>query len=181
MSDSQSRNPFNRRDLFLGAGLFTLLGLQQASAGGHTGPRLQLSEEEQAALEQANDKLVADFVADYSKRDAAVLDKYVSDDIVYQITEGMPEVIGRDAFFKHNDNMLKGLEKVEWINKRQFAIGQVVINERIDEFYPYPGSKVPRMRFHVAGYFLIKDGQIEVWRDFTYPGAKQLIEPAPKA
>ena len=64
---------------------------------------------------------------------------------------------------------------------RQFAIGQVVINERIDEFYPFPGSKVPRMRFHVTGYFLIKDGKIEVWRDFTYPGAKQLIEPAPKA
>jgi limonene-1,2-epoxide hydrolase len=56
-----------------------------------------------------------------------------------------------------------------------------VINERIDEFYPFPGSKIPRMRFHVAGYFLIKDGKIQVWRDFTYPGAKQLIEPAPKA
>ena len=26
-----------------------------------------------------------------------------------------------------------------------------------------------------------KDGKIQVWRDFTYPGAKQLIEPAPKA
>jgi limonene-1,2-epoxide hydrolase len=181
MSDPQTLESIKRRDLFLGAGLFALLGLTDAHAGGHTGPRVVLSEEEQAALEKANDKLVADFVADYAKRDAAVLDKYVSDDIIYQITEGRPEVIGREAFFKHNDNMLKGLEKVEWINKRQFAIGQVVINERIDEFYPFPGSNIPRMRFHVAGYFLIKDGRIQVWRDFTYPGAKQLIEPAPKA
>ena len=67
------------------------------------------------------------------------------------------------------------------VSNSKFAIGQVVINERIDEFYPKPGSKVPRMRFHVAGYFLIKDGRIQVWRDFTYPGAKQLIEPAPRA
>ena len=33
----------------------------------------------------------------------------------------------------------------------------------------------------LAGYFLIKDNQIQLWRDFSYPGAKQLIEPAPKA
>ena len=93
----------------------------------------------------------------------------------------MPEVVGREKFFNHNDRMLKGLEKVEWINLRQFAIGQIVINDRIDEFFPYPGSKTPRMRFRVAGYFLIKDNQIQLWRDFSYPGAKQLIEPAPKA
>ena len=181
MADPKPLDHINRRDLFMGAGLFALLGMNEAMAGGHTGPRELLSEEQQAALEQANDKLVADFVADYAKRDAGVLDKYVSDDIIYQITEGMAEVVGREAFFKHNDNMLKGLEKVDWINVRQFAIGQVVINERIDEFYPFPGSRVPRMRFHVTGYFLIKDGKIQVWRDFTYPGAKQLIEAAPKA
>ena len=37
------------------------------------------------------------------------------------------------------------------------------------------------MRFHVSGYFLIQDNRIKVWRDFSYPGAQQLIEPAPKA
>lgn len=181
MSGQHPLDLINRRELFMGAGMLALLGMQEALAGGHTEERIQMSEDEQAALEKANDTLVADFVRDYATRDASVLDKYVADDIVYQITEGMPEVVGREAFFKHNDNMLKGLEKVDWINKRQFAIGQVVINERIDEFYPFPGSKVPRMRFHVAGYFLIQDNQIKVWRDFSYPGAKQLIEPAPKA
>ncbi len=184
MSEQKLIDYFNRRELLMGAGgasLLALLGNQQAMAGGHTGPRVILSEEEQKALEAANDKLIADFVADYATRDAEVLDKYVADDIIYQITEGMDEIVGREAFFKHNDDMLKGLEKVDWINVRQFAIGQVVINERIDEFYPFPGSRVPRMRFHVTGYFLIKDNQIQVWRDFTFPGAKQLIEPAPKA
>ena len=171
----------SRRDLFMGAGMLAMLGTQDALAGGHTADRPVLSEAEQEALEKANDKLVRDFVDAYAKRDASELDKFVTDDIVYQITQGMPEVVGREAFFKHNDNMLKGLEKVEWFNLRQHTIGQVVINDRIDEFYPFPGSKIPRMRFRVAGYFLIEDNKIKVWRDFSYPGSKQLIEPAPKA
>ena len=178
------RTTLSRRDLFVGAasaGVAGVLGAQPVFAGGHTGNTPKLSKKEQKALEKANDKLVKDFVRDYSTLDANVLDKYVSDDIVYQITVGMPEVVGREAFFKHNDNMLKGLESTEWINLRQETIGQIVINHRIDEFYPFPGSRIPRMRFEVTGYFLIDDGKIKVWRDFTYPGSKQLIEPAPKA
>lgn len=181
MNDQNPLDLINRRDLFLGAGLFAMLGMQDALAGGHTAPRIELSEEQQLALEKANAELVSNFVADYSTRDADVLANYVSDDIVYQITTGMPDIVGKEAFHKHNANMFKGLDKVEWVNLRQFAIGQVVINDRIDEFYPFPGSKTPRMRFRVAGYFLIEDNQIKVWRDFPYPGAKQLIEPAPKA
>jgi limonene-1,2-epoxide hydrolase len=173
--------PLNRRQLVLGASVLAMLGIHNATAGAHTGPRIELSEEEQAALEKANDALVANFVKDYATRDADVLSRYVADDIVYQITTGMPEVVGIEAFRKHNDSMFKGLEKVDWINLRQFAIGQIVINDRIDEFYPYPGSKTPRMRFRVAGYFLVEDNKIKVWRDFPYPGSKQLIEPAPRA
>ena len=181
-SEQSPLDLINRRDLFMGASMLAMLGVQDAAiAGGHTAPRIELSEEEQFALEKANETLVTNFVNDYSTLDADVIGKYVSDDIVYQITPGMREVVGREAFHKHNANMFKGLDKAEWVNLRQFAIGQVVINDRIDEFYPYPGSKTPRMRFRVAGYFLIENNKIKVWRDFPYPGAKQLIEPAPKA
>jgi limonene-1,2-epoxide hydrolase len=181
MSDQNPLDLINRRELVMGAGMLAMLGMQEALASGHTAPRIQLSEEEQAALEQANDALVAGFVNDYAARDANMLSKYVADDVVYQITTGMPEIVGREAFLKHNDNMFQGLDKVEWITLRQCAVGQIVINDRIDEFYPYAGSKVPRMRFRVAGFFLIENNEIKVWRDFPYPGAKQLIEPAPKA
>jgi len=37
------------------------------------------------------------------------------------------------------------------------------------------------VRFRVTGYVLIKENMTQVWRDFGYPDAKQLIEPAPKA
>jgi limonene-1,2-epoxide hydrolase len=181
MSDRNPLDLINRRELVMGAGMLAMLGMQEALAGGHRAPRVQLTEEQQAALEKANDTLITGFVNDYASRDADVISKYVADDVIYQITTGMPDIVGREAFHKHNDNMFKGLDKVEWVNLRQFAIGQIVVNDRIDEFYPYPGSKVPRMRFRVAGFFLIDNNQIKVWRDFPYPGAKQLIEPAPKA
>jgi len=108
-----------------------------------------------------------------------VLSKYMADDIIYQVSAGQPEVIGVEAYKKRNSKMFAGLEKIDWVTLRQFTIGQLVINDRIDEFYPYPGSRVPRMRFRVAGYFLIADNKIKVWRDFGYPGAKQLVQPAP--
>ncbi len=185
--DKHLHDLLNRRQLFMGAGAVGLagalasLGVQDAIAGGHTGKRIELTEDQQLALEKANDKLVADFIADYATRDADVIGKYVTDDIEYQITPGMGNIVGREAFHKHNANMFKGLDKVDWVNLRQFTIGQVVINDRIDEFYPYPGSKTPRMRFRVAGYFLIEKGKIKTWLDFPYPGSKQLIEAAPKA
>lgn len=181
MSVKKPLEPLNRREILLGATVLAMASLEDAPAAGRTPPRIELSEAEQAALEKANDTLVANFIKDYATRDADALSRYVADDIVYQITPGMPEVVGVEAFRKHNDNMFKGLNKVDWINLRQFAIGQLVINERIDEFYPFPGSQIPRMRFRVAGYFLIENNKIREWRDFPYPGSKQLIEPAPKA
>ena len=174
----------NRRDLFKGGsmlGMLAAVGMQEAFAGGHTGNEVYLSEAEQLAIEKANAELVSNFCADYAKRDVETLAAYVHDDIIYQITESQPEVIGIEAYRKHLAPMLGGLEKVDWQITRQFAIGDLVINDRVDEFYPPVGGRIPRMRFRVAGYFWIVDNKIKVWRDFGYPGAKQLIEPAPKA
>jgi len=182
MPEDHPEASLNRRDLLLGASLITALGISAAQAGGHRGgERVILSEEEQLALEKANDELITNFIKDYASRDVELLASYMADDIIYQVSAGQPEVIGVEAYKKRNGAMFAGLEKIDWVTLRQFTIGQVVINDRIDEFYPYPGSKVPRMRFRVTGYFLIEDGKIKVWRDFGYPGAEQLVQPAPKA
>ena len=84
MSDSKSEQYLlkliNRREMFMGAGMLTMLGMQEAMAGGHTAGRVELSEEEQTALEKANAELITNFVNDYSKRDADLLTKYMADD-----------------------------------------------------------------------------------------------------
>jgi limonene-1,2-epoxide hydrolase len=165
----------------LGAGMLAAISMSNAQAGGHNSKENFLSEEQQLALEKANAELVTNFCTSYAKRDADAQLAFVHDDIIYQITESQPEVVGIEAYRKHLTPMFAGLEKVDWQILRQTAIGQLVINDRIDEFYPFPGSRIPRMRFRVAGYFWIVDNKIKVWRDFGYPGAKQLIQPAPKA
>ena len=116
-----------------------------------------------------------------TKLDVDKLLSYVHDDFIYQITQSQPDVVGKEAYRKHLTPMLNGMEKIDWQILRQHAIGQLVINDRIDEFYPPVGGRMPRMRFRVAGYFWIEEGKIKVWRDFSFPGAKQLLEPAPKA
>jgi limonene-1,2-epoxide hydrolase len=181
MSDQVFAEVLNRRDLLLSAGLLGVLGISQANAGGPSGNRVLLSPEQQKELERSNEELVNNFMRDYATRDVEILSQYLADDIIYQVAEGQPEVVGLEAYRKRTAKNMSGLEKVDWQVLRSFAVGQLVINERIDEFYPFPGSRVPRMRFHVAGYFLVKDNKIQIWRDFGYPGAKQLIQPAPKA
>lgn len=169
----------NRRNVIWGAGLLAAMGLSELRAGGHTGgERKVLTPDQQLALEEANETLVNNFIRDYATRDVDVLASYMADDIIYQVSEGQGEVRGIDAYKERNAAMFEGLEKVDWRILRSFAIGQLVINDRIDDFFPKPGSQVPRMQFRVAGYFLVVDNKIKVWRDFGYPGAQQLVEPA---
>ena len=172
----------NRRELLQGASVLGVMGMSHVWAGGHTGgQRIILTPEQQQELETANETLVNNFIRDYATRDVEVLANYLADDIIYQVSEGQPEVVGLAAYKTRNGEMFAGLEKVDWQILRSFAIGQLVINDRIDDFFPKPGSRVPRMRFRVSGYFLVQDNKIQVWRDFGYPGAEQLVQPAPKA
>ncbi len=172
----------NRRELFWAASLLSAMGVSQAQAGGHTGgQRKLLTADEQLELERANEALVTEFVAAYSSKDIDLVSSYLADDIVYQISEGQEDIRGIEAYRQRNAPMFAGLEKIDWKILRSFAIGQLVINDRVDEFYPYRDSRVPRMRFRVSGYFLVQDNKIKVWRDFGYPGADQLIQPAPKS
>jgi limonene-1,2-epoxide hydrolase len=182
MYTSSTDSSINRRQLLQGAGTLAILAMLEAEAGGHSGAdRKLLTAEQQAALESANETLVNNFIRDYATRDVNVLADYMADDIIYQVSESQGEVHGVAAYKQRNAAMFNDLEKIDWQILRSFAIGQLVINDRIDDFFPKPGSRVPRMRFRVAGYFLIVDNKIKVWRDFGYPGAEQLVEPAPKA
>ena len=171
-----------RRELLSSASLLAALTVMDANAQGQPGRKQEiLTPEQQAALEKSNEALINGFVRDYATRDVNVLAAYMHDDIVYQISEGQPDIVGVEAYKAHHREMFAGLEKVDWRVLRSFTIGQLVINDRIDDFFPKPGSRVPRMQFRVAGYFLVQDGKIRVWRDFGYPGAQQLIERAPEA
>lgn len=121
-------------------------------------------------LEKENERLVTQFCLDWSNRDAHALTEYLSDDIVYQMYEGRPDILGKDGFVKELDGFLKGMKEVTWEINRSYAIGELVINERIDHFIGEDESR----SFHlpIAGFFLVRDGKILLWRDYSLPAPK---------
>ncbi len=48
-------------------------------------------------LETENERLVTQFCLDWAKRDVNLLADYLADDVEYQMFEGRPDIIGRDA------------------------------------------------------------------------------------
>ncbi len=88
----------------------------------------------QTEQEKANVELVNRFCADWSKKDATLLTEYLADDIVYQMFEGQPDIVGKEAFIKTLDGFLNGLVEVDWEMVRSYAIGDMVMNERVDHF-----------------------------------------------
>ncbi len=119
-------------------------------------------------LEAANEKLVNDFCADWATKDANKLSKYLADDIVYQMFEGRPDIIGREEFDKQLGPVLSNLESVNWEILNSHVVGPLVINERMDHFIA--SSEDRSMHFQIAGFFLVRDGKIQIWKDYGYPG-----------
>jgi limonene-1,2-epoxide hydrolase len=119
-------------------------------------------------LEEENERIVTQFCLDWSKRDAHLLADYLADDIVYRMFEGRPDIVGREAFIEALDGFLKGLKEVEWEILRTYSIGELVINDRIDHFVADDEKR--SMHFAIAGYFLVRDGKIKIWRDYSLPG-----------
>ena len=123
---------------------------------------------EKTALEEENERLVTQFCLDWAKRDADLLVEYLADDIEYQMYEGRPDIVGHEQFKTELGDWLKGLKEVKWEINRSHAIGELVINERVDHFIAEDEKKT----FHlpIAGVFLVRDGKIKMWKDYSLPG-----------
>ena len=87
---------------------------------------------------------------------------YIADDCVYQNMpfpavhgpSGVDEVLS--GFFK-----LTGNVRIETLT--QCAVGDFVMNERLDHFDPPTGKP---FALPVAGAFVVKNGKITEWRDY---------------
>ena len=119
-------------------------------------------------LEQENERIVTQFCLDWAKQDIDLLVDYLADDIVYQMFEGRPDIIGKDAFRKELGNFIKNMKEIKWEILRSHAIGELVINDWVDHFIGAP----EKQSFHlpIEGFFLVRDGKIKVWKDWSMPG-----------
>jgi limonene-1,2-epoxide hydrolase len=139
-----------RRGILAGAGLGAA-GL--AAAGGARAAPMTDGE-------TANVKLVEAFCAAWSSRDAAKVMAFFSDNPSYRQTEQQAPAVGCDAVFAKVSGAVKVATKFEV--HESWARGPMVVNERTDHF------DSPRLkRWHGVGVFLVRDGKIVEWQDFT--------------
>jgi limonene-1,2-epoxide hydrolase len=135
---------------------------------GCSGVKEVMAEPHKSELEIENERIVTQFCLDWSTRDVNLLADYLADDIQYQMFEGRPDIVGREEFIKTLGGFLKNLKEVEWEILRTYAIGELVINDRIDHFVGETEDK--SMHFAIAGVFLVRDGKIKMWKDYSLPG-----------
>jgi len=88
--------------------------------------------------------------------------KLIADDCVYHNIPLEP-VKGAAAIRTTLQGFMQMLGSIEIDTKRQIAVGDLVMNERIDSFSP-PGKG--RYGLPVAGAFEVKNGKIVAWRDY---------------
>jgi len=119
------------------------------------------------AAEADNVTLVNRFCADWSTKDVEKLIPYLAPEIEYHIFEGGPVVKGIEQFRKQLGPYMAGMREIKWETSRSAAIGDLVINERVDHFLQPAGTGKPDSHFHVAGVFIVRGGKIVYWKDWT--------------
>ena len=89
----------------------------------------------------------------------------LAEDAVFRMIEGRPRVEGRDKIVESFRGCLANAKSAKFEMLRSTAMGNMVINERIDHF----DTGTNQMDFHITGFFLVKDGKIVEWQDYTMP------------
>lgn len=134
----------------------------------HSGNNLQ-------QVEADNDSITRVFNQAWSARDCDRLLTLLADDVRYMVYEGGPEHVGPAAIERAVRPFMGKFERIEFAIKRLSVIGSVVSHERTEHYYGPDGQL--DTRFEVVGLLVIKDGKIIVWRDYSLPGATQLVGP----
>ncbi|MGI9343525.1 MAG: nuclear transport factor 2 family protein [Gammaproteobacteria bacterium] len=125
-----------------------------------------------AEVERSNEKLARAFMNDWSSRDADVLLDFLAEDVEYQIYEGGPIRHGKGEVRESLERFFKHWRRIEFFVERLTVIGPIVVNERREEYDGIEGQQ--DWRFHVASVFVIEDGKIRHWRDYSMPGKQQI-------
>lgn len=148
---------------------FMVLGGLGAAALAMGGGAAMAAETDAAskAHEEANIKVVNDFCAAWDTMDAEKLAAFWDDKITFRIIEGQPRVEGKAALTEGTKQYLATRKKAHFEVLRSAAMGNLVINERIDHFTREDGEDA----FHVTGMFFVRGGKIVEWQDYTVPKA----------
>ncbi|MCC6786631.1 MAG: nuclear transport factor 2 family protein [Hyphomonadaceae bacterium] len=110
---------------------------------------------------QSNETIVRAFIAAWSRLDVEELLSYFAADGVYH---NMPigPIAGHERLRPFIQNFLKGWTATTWDIRAILASGDLVMVERLDR--TRVGNKP--VDLPCCGVFEMKDGKIQVWRDY---------------
>jgi limonene-1,2-epoxide hydrolase len=124
------------------------------------------------ATEQANLDLVTRFCKAWETKDVEQLIPFVAEDLEYHVWEGGPVIKGVAQLRQQMGPYMAGMQTIRWEILRSAAMGDLVLNDRDDHFIRPPGSGKKNDLFVVTGVFLVRDGKVRYWKDYTSPRAK---------
>jgi limonene-1,2-epoxide hydrolase len=108
------------------------------------------------------DQTVTAFCDALTRGDVEKAMSLIADDCVYHNIPLEP-VKGAAAIRQTLGGFMQMLGSIQIDTRKQVAVGDLVMNERIDTFTP-PGKKPYGLP--VAGAFEVKNGKIVAWRDY---------------
>lgn len=111
----------------------------------------------------ANVALVNRFCSAWASRDINAPLAFLATDVVYRMTETTPPVNGHDGVISRLKAFMESAERVEFKVLDTYAVGPMVVNHRVDTFT----STTRPLVWEGVGVFLVKDGLIREWHDYT--------------
>ncbi|MFT5321391.1 MAG: limonene-1,2-epoxide hydrolase [Pseudohongiellaceae bacterium] len=148
-----------RRQVLKGTGGAIMAALLASSASGQDNKiDMVLSDEE-----KANIRLVDKFCAAWEAMDLQQVTATMTEQCVYRQSQDTPPVIGHEAVIDLMQPWIESSHAITYEVLETFARGPVVINRRIDIYH----SDTNQLEWEGVGLFLIEDGLIREWQDFT--------------
>jgi limonene-1,2-epoxide hydrolase len=113
--------------------------------------------------ERANIRLVDKFCAAWEAMDLQQVTATMTDQCVYRQSQDTPPVNGHQALIDLMQPWIESSHAITYEVLETFSRGPVVINRRIDIYH----SATNHLEWEGVGLFLIEDGLIREWQDFT--------------
>ena len=117
------------------------------------------------AEERANIQLVDQFCKGWEAMELSAVFATMKEDAIYRQSQDTPSVTGHQAISGLMQPWIESSHKITYEVLETFARGPVVINRRIDIYHSNDDER--HLEWEGVGLFLIEDGLIREWQDFT--------------
>jgi len=148
-----------RRQVLQGTGGAMIAALLTSAASGQENSiEANLTE-----AERANIRLIDKFCAAWEAMDLQQVTATMTEQCVYRQSQDTAPVTGHQGVINLMQPWIESSHAITYKILETFARGPVVINRRIDIYH----SETNHLEWEGVGLFLIEDGLIREWQDFT--------------